>query len=473
MGPRSMNRKFYHSGIFLWTLLLFLNVLIGTLFFFLQLQTLYLNAYPNWLIVYGLVFVSTQLVQLVYFFSKKLYGALLACSMYLLFSIGLFVVTYFMVTSQRLERLYLSSQNLLLLSTLLYGLVLFLSASRKKKWLKIAGGFLFTLGMITLVLFYYKNFSSNFEHQLKAHHALYVISLLGSLWTLPFIMNFKEDLQRCPSLKKSHSIGYKWLITCLATFVVTFSFFLLKDAFTKQLRQVTPTQSQIDLAAPFKTFAYTNAKGQKLPYRLLLPENYEATEKYPLAVCLHHGGGNGTDNVQQVEASMFARTLAEPENREKYPAVIFIPQAPPGSSFGGIPGYEDLSTLVMEAIQEIEEKYSTDPHRRYVMGMSLGGFGTWTMIGEYPHVFAAAMPVCGGGDPTKAENMLQTPIWAFHGSDDRNVPVRLSRDMVEAIREIGGQPKYTEFENVGHNVWSHVEETSGKLEWLFDQKLAK
>lgn len=103
--------------------------------------------------------------------------------------------------------------------------------------------------------------------------------------------------------------------------------------------------------------------------------------------------------------------------------------------------------------------------------MSLGGFGTWTMISKYPHVFAAAMPVCGGGDPAKAGNMLQTPIWAFHGSDDQNVPVRLSRDMIEAIRKIGGQPKYTEFENVGHNVWNHVEETSGKLEWLFEKRL--
>lgn len=431
MGPRSLHRKFYHNGIFLWIILFLLSVSIGVLFLILQVKTSYLNSYPYWLLAHGLIFVSTQLVQLVYFSSTKMYGALFACSMLLLSFIMLFVVTYFMVTSQRLERLYLSAQNLVFVSILIYGLALFVSASRKKKWLKIAGRFLFTLGMISLILFYYKNFSSNFEHQLKAHQALYVVALLGSLSILPFIMNFKEELKLLPSLKKSYSIRSKWPMACLAIFIFAISFSLLKDAFTKRFRQATPTQKQIDLASSFKEFTYTNSKGQKLAYRLLLPLNYKPTQKYPLAVCLHHGGGNGTDNVQQVEASMFARTLAEAENREKHPAVIFVPQAPPGSSFGGIPGYEDLSALVMEAIQEIEETYAIDPHRRYVMGMSLGGFGTWTMISKYPHVFAAAMPVCGGGDPAKAGNLLQTPIWAFHGSDDRNVPVRLSRDMIE------------------------------------------
>jgi predicted peptidase len=85
-------------------------------------------------------------------------------------------------------------------------------------------------------------------------------------------------------------------------------------------------------------------------------------------------------------------------------------------------------------------------------------------------MFAAAIPFCGAGNPELAPNMVDVPVWAFHGSKDRNVPVSGSREMVEAIKTAGGKPGYTEFPGVGHNVWPHVNDTLGLLDWLFAQK---
>ncbi|NNE76354.1 MAG: peptidase, partial [Pricia sp.] len=193
-------------------------------------------------------------------------------------------------------------------------------------------------------------------------------------------------------------------------------------------------------------------------------------KKYPLAVCLHHGGGNGIDNVMQVQTSEMAKVLATSKNRENYPAFIFVPQCPPGSSFGGIPNFTEISDLVFDAMADLENNFSIDENRRYVMGMSLGGFGSWHFIGKRPELFAAALPICGGGNPDHAKNMVDIPIWAFHGAEDTNVPVNFSRSMIDGIKKAGGDPKYIEFERIGHNIWQEVDQTPGKLEWLFAQQ---
>lgn len=80
------------------------------------------------------------------------------------------------------------------------------------------------------------------------------------------------------------------------------------------------------------------------------------------------------------------------------------------------------------------------------------------------------MPVCGGGDPSQAANMVDVAVWAFHGEDDRNVPVSGSRDMISAIKKSGGNPQYTEFAGSGHDIWYYVTITPGVFEWLFEQR---
>jgi predicted peptidase len=87
-----------------------------------------------------------------------------------------------------------------------------------------------------------------------------------------------------------------------------------------------------------------------------------------------------------------------------------------------------------------------------------------------PEMFAAAVPVCGGGDPSLASKIAGVAVWAFHGEDDRNVPVSRSREMITAMKAAGGDPKYTEYPDAGHNIWDRVSTQSGLLDWLFAQK---
>jgi predicted peptidase len=104
------------------------------------------------------------------------------------------------------------------------------------------------------------------------------------------------------------------------------------------------------------------------------------------------------------------------------------------------------------------------------MGESLGGYGSWHFVSSQPDMFAAAVPICGGGNPTYAAKIADVPIWAFHGAKDRVVPVEGSRKMIAAIENAGGIPRYTEFANEGHIISESFEKTEGLLDWVFGQE---
>ena len=85
-------------------------------------------------------------------------------------------------------------------------------------------------------------------------------------------------------------------------------------------------------------------------------------------------------------------------------------------------------------------------------------------------VLAAVVPICGGGDPNWGQALAAVPIWAVHGEDDDVVPADRSRTMIQAIRDAGGAPQYTELPDVGHNSWPHVyRDPHGVLTWMFNQ----
>jgi predicted peptidase len=100
----------------------------------------------------------------------------------------------------------------------------------------------------------------------------------------------------------------------------------------------------------------------------------------------------------------------------------------------------------------------------------MGGFGTWHLIAAKPDWFAAAVPMCGGGDPATAAKLVHVPIWAIHGREDKVVPPDQSRDMIDAIRAVGGAPKYTELSGVGHDCWTQTYcDPDGALHWMYAQ----
>jgi predicted peptidase len=121
-------------------------------------------------------------------------------------------------------------------------------------------------------------------------------------------------------------------------------------------------------------------------------------------------------------------------------------------------------------VEETLAKQPVDPARVYVTGISMGGFGTWYLLGWQPQKIAAAIPVCGGGDPANADRFKDVPLWVFHGGADPVVAPRCSREMVAAVEKAGGTPKFTEYPEVGHDSWTATYADDKVLRWLFDQR---
>jgi predicted peptidase len=225
----------------------------------------------------------------------------------------------------------------------------------------------------------------------------------------------------------------------------------------------------------FEARTFTDADGVKLLYRLLKPKDYDSAKQYPLVVFLHGAGERGDDNDKQLVHGM--NDFASDKIMEKYPCFVIAPQCPTGSSWASFrrnpeQGAEPAKPLgqTLDLVESLTKEFSIDKKRLYISGLSMGGFGTWDALVRNPDMFAAAAPICGGGDPAKAEKIAKLPIWVFHGDADPAVNVERSREMVEALKEAGGSPKYTEYEGVGHDSWTATYKNPEFYEWLFDQR---
>jgi len=219
---------------------------------------------------------------------------------------------------------------------------------------------------------------------------------------------------------------------------------------------------------------FKNAKSETLLYRLFVPQNYDRKKKYPLVLYLHGGGGRGNDNLKQIQGGngYLIDFFTQSETQTRYPSFVVAPQSPMQE---GWVDFEPLTPtrqlrLVSELIAELRQTYNIDGDRLYVAGQSLGGFGTFAIISEYPRMFAAGVPLCGGGDESKAARRSKTPVWAFHGEKDEVVRVERSRNIVAAIRKAGGEAKYTEYAGEGHNIWQKVVNEPELRSWLFAQR---
>lgn len=227
----------------------------------------------------------------------------------------------------------------------------------------------------------------------------------------------------------------------------------------------------------FERHIYSSSKGT-MPYRLLKPKNYDPNKKYPLVLFLHGAGERGTENL--VPLTHLAPAFIKEENRQKYPCFVLVPQCPKGRRWVEVdwgleahdmpPNPSISEQLAIEILDKIIKENSVDVNRLYITGLSMGGYGTWDMIARYPDKFAAAVPICGGGDEKTASKIKHIPLWAFHGSLDRAVKPSRSRNMIKAIQEAGGKPGYTEYPHVGHGSWKPAYQEPELFPWLFSKQ---
>jgi predicted peptidase len=239
-----------------------------------------------------------------------------------------------------------------------------------------------------------------------------------------------------------------------------------------------PGFSQEQTVNGFDKLLYISAK-DSLPYRFLRPEISAKEKEFPLIIFLHGAGERGNDN--EVQIKHITRLFLDRKNRKQFSCFVLAPQCPPGKTWAAPvkdgsrlrmrPEPTQPMAMLIELITRIEQEFPIDKSRIYVTGLSMGGFGTWDLIARFPHRFAAAVPICGGGDPEKAALIKHLPIWAFHGALDRVVPPEYSRNMIKALREVGAAPGYTEYPDIGHDSWSSAFRDPHLLPWMFDQSL--
>ncbi len=227
--------------------------------------------------------------------------------------------------------------------------------------------------------------------------------------------------------------------------------------------------------------------GYTLPYQVMFPENYEEGKKYPLVIFLHGAGEKGNDNEKQLT---HGKDFLINNFYSAYPAIVIAPQCPADSYWSNVErhtlkgkmklafGFSDKPTLPMETLIYLINDYlnsnMVDPERVYAGGLSMGGMGTFELVWRMPYTFAAAFPICGGGDIMKLiQGTGNTALWIFHGAEDSVVPVQFSRLIEMTMNDAGYKVKYTEYPGVNHNSWDNVFQEKELVPWLFSHKIHK
>ena len=192
-----------------------------------------------------------------------------------------------------------------------------------------------------------------------------------------------------------------------------------------------------------------------IQYNYATPHNFDPTQKYPLIIYLHGAGGRGHDPA----GARYPYMMEEYIHKNNIDAIVAGPLCEFDNWFM-------CFTELIEFVRFAATMENVDPDRIYLMGSSMGGYATWAMLMCTPELFAAAVPICGGGMAWNAYRMKDVPIWAFHGVDDGCVAVTESISMANALRACGGNVKLSLLPGVNHNAWEPAMYEYGAIEWL-------
>ena len=231
-----------------------------------------------------------------------------------------------------------------------------------------------------------------------------------------------------------------------------------------------------------KEFVYN---GNVLPYRILYPANYDKNKKYPLLLFLHGAGERGKDNEKQLIHG--SKLFITDENRKNFPAIVVFPQCsqesfwavmktdqtkqPPLRTFDYTVEPNWPLAAANELVKKLSNEEGVDKKQIFISGLSMGGMGTFESVYRYPGMYAAASPICGGGDVNHYDKRVtKTAFWIFHGGADAVVNVKLSQEMVAKLKSLKAEVKYTEYPGVNHNSWDNAFAEKDYLSWMLAHK---
>lgn len=215
---------------------------------------------------------------------------------------------------------------------------------------------------------------------------------------------------------------------------------------------------------------FSTRKTTTLPYKLYLPDDYEAQpeRQWPLILFLHGAGERGIDLKALTNHGLPKKI----EAGDDLPFVVIAPQCPPEQ------WWLSFAPILIDLVEQITKQYHIDKRRRYLTGLSMGGHGVWDIATQYPRTFAAIAPICGGGRslfgyPERVRRITHLPVWAFHGDADDVVPLSLQAPLVEALKAAGGNVTFTVYEGVDHDSWTQTYDNPALYEWFLQHEVTE
>jgi len=200
----------------------------------------------------------------------------------------------------------------------------------------------------------------------------------------------------------------------------------------------------------------------RLGHLLFLPQGYgtDPEEKWPLILFLHGMGERGND-LKLVKKHGIPKIVGQ---QPDLPFVVVSPQCPDETM------WRDHHLALKGLLDETVANYAVDVHRIYLTGLSMGGYGTWSLATRYTELFAAIAPICGGGFPDLASELKDVPVWAFHGAEDDVVKLEAGQRMVDALRACGGNVRFTVYPGVGHDSWTQTYDNPELYQWFLQHR---
>jgi len=226
---------------------------------------------------------------------------------------------------------------------------------------------------------------------------------------------------------------------------------------------VLPSYAQL----PWDYLGYEENYYQSMRYGFFKPAGYDKNKSYPLVVYLH-----GSSDTVSRDMAWYQESI-----QKENPVFVLTPKCEnPDQGWGNTwqGGHTIATALTLKLIDSLVTKYNIDKNRLYLFGISMGGFGVFSIVAKENGKFAAAYAICGGSNVKAASQLLETPLWIFHGDADDAVPVYLSRDVYKEMIRLGGKNvRYTEYPGVKHNSWENASREKSLIPWVLAQRKNK